>query len=125
MQYCPSCGNVISENDNYCPNCGKSLNDDNTNHKYAYRQDSVESEYIPNPEVVCDKDAKSKLIAGLLQILLPFGIGRFYLKYTSMAVAQLILTFFGIGALWTFIDGIYILLDGVKKDGEGKDLKNV
>ena len=54
---------------------------------------------------------KQKLIAGLLNILLPFGIGRFYIGDTGTGVAQLLVSIFtcGIGALWSFIDGILML----------------
>ncbi len=44
---------------------------------------------------------KSKLVAGLLQLLLPLGIGRMYMGHTGMGVAQLLVTVFtcGLGAL--------------------------
>ena len=35
---------------------------------------------------------KSKVVAGLLQIFLPFGIGRFYIGDTRTGVIQLIVT---------------------------------
>lgn len=63
---------------------------------------------------------KSKLVAGLLQILIPLGIGRFYTGYTGLGVAQLVVTLItcGIGALWPFIDGIIMLAtDSVDSDG--------
>ncbi|SHG64503.1 DUF1707 domain-containing protein [Streptoalloteichus hindustanus] len=68
---------------------------------------------------------KSKLIAGLLQILLPFGVGRFYTGHTGMAVAQLVVTFvtFGFGALWPFIDGILLLVNG-GTDSHGRRLRD-
>ena len=67
---------------------------------------------------------KQKLIAGLLQILLPFGIGRFYIGDTGTGVAQLLVTIFtcGIGALWSFIDGI-IMLTGEPNDAQGRPLR--
>ncbi len=67
---------------------------------------------------------KQKLIAGLLQILLPFGIGRFYMGDTGTGVAQLLVTIFtcGIGALWPFIDGI-IILTGEPNDSQGRPLR--
>lgn len=63
---------------------------------------------------------KSKIVAGILQIALPLGIGRFYIGDTGIGVAQLIVTVFtcGIGALWPLIDGIIILAsDSVDSDG--------
>ncbi len=55
---------------------------------------------------------KSKTTAGLLQILLgSFGVGRFYLGYTGLGIAQIAVVWLtcGIGGIWTLIDGIMIL----------------
>ena len=65
------------------------------------------------------------MAAGLLQIFLGgFGIGRFYLGYTGIGVAQLIITICtcGIGAIWGFIDGILILTGSVSTDSNGNPL---
>src|SRR5256885_9533586 len=45
-----------------------------------------------------------KVIAALLQLFLPFGTGRFYTGHTGIAIAQLVLVFFGIGVIWSFIE---------------------
>lgn len=68
---------------------------------------------------------KSKVVAGLLQILVPFGIGRFYIGDTGIGVAQLLVTIFtcGIGALWPVIDGI-IMLASDSKDANGLMLRS-
>ena len=68
---------------------------------------------------------KTKLVAGLLQILLPFGIGRFYLGDTKTGVWQLVVTLVtcGIGALWPFIDGIIILATDNVTDAQGRPLR--
>lgn len=68
---------------------------------------------------------KSKLVAGLLQILLPLGIGRFYIGDNKTGVIQLVVTLVtcGIGALWPFIDGI-ILLATDSKDANGYMLRS-
>ena len=67
---------------------------------------------------------KSKLVAGLLQVLIPLGIGRMYMGHTGLGVAQLLVTIFtcGIGALWPFIDGIMILV-GNPRDANGRPMK--
>lgn len=67
---------------------------------------------------------KSKLAAGLLQILIPLGIGRMYMGDVGIGVAQLLVTIFtcGFGFLWPFIDGIMILV-GEPTDGEGRPLR--
>jgi TM2 domain-containing membrane protein YozV len=67
---------------------------------------------------------KTKLVAGLLQILIPLGIGRFYIGDTKIGVWQVIVTVLtcGLGALWPFIDGIVILAtDSV--DAQGRPLR--
>lgn len=64
---------------------------------------------------------KSKIVAGLLQLFLGhFGVGRFYMGDTGLAVAQL-LTCGGCG-VWALIDGIIILING-GTDREGRVLK--
>ena len=65
---------------------------------------------------------KTKLIAGLLQILVGFGVGRYYTGHTGLAIAQTVACGFGIFILswftcglsafvvfWTLIDGIVLL----------------
>ncbi|MGH3615665.1 MAG: DUF1707 domain-containing protein [Pseudonocardia sp.] len=68
---------------------------------------------------------KSKVIAGVLQLVLPFGVGRFYSGHTGMAIAQLLITFFtfGLGAIWPFIDGI-VLLAGRPMDPHGRPMRS-
>ena len=68
---------------------------------------------------------KSKIVAGLLQIFLPFGIGRFYIGDTKIGVIQLIVTVLtcGIGGLWSIIDGI-IMLATDSKDAQGYMLRS-
>ncbi|MEQ3549686.1 DUF1707 domain-containing protein [Pseudonocardia nematodicida] len=67
---------------------------------------------------------KQKIIAGLLQLFLPFGVGRFYSGHTGLAVAQLVVTFltFGLGAVWSFVDGI-VILAGNPHDPAGRPLR--
>lgn len=68
---------------------------------------------------------KSKLVAGLLQILIPIGIGRFYIGDNKTGVIQLVVTLVtcGIGALWPFIDGIIMLVTD-SKDANGYMLRS-
>ena len=69
---------------------------------------------------------KSKVTAGLLQILLGgFGVGRFYLGYTTIGVLQLVVSVVtcGIGAIWPLIDGIMILMGNVP-DTQGRKLRD-
>jgi TM2 domain-containing membrane protein YozV len=69
---------------------------------------------------------KSKLIAGILQILLGgFGIGRFYIGDTKIGVWQIVVTILtcGIGAIWGLIDGIMILVNDNTTDAQGRPLR--
>lgn len=73
-------------------------------------------------------EQKSRLIAGLLGILLgSLGIHRFYLGYTTIGVVQIVVTFvtLGIGGVWGFIEGIMILVgaDPFRRDANGIPLK--
>ena len=66
------------------------------------------------------------MTAGLLQILLgTFGVGRFYLGYTTIGVLQLVVSVVtcGIGAIWPLIDGIMILMGNVP-DTQGRKLRD-
>ena len=70
---------------------------------------------------------KSKLVAGILQILLGgFGIGRFYIGDTKTGVWQIVVTVLtcGIGALWGLIDGIMMLVNDNVTDAQGRPLRS-
>lgn len=86
---------------------------------------SAAAPYGVHPVTGVPYSDKSKLVAGLLQILIPLGIGRFYIGDTKTGVWQLIVTIItcGIGALWPFIDGIIILATD-SKDGQGRPLRS-
>jgi TM2 domain-containing membrane protein YozV len=65
---------------------------------------------------------KSKMVAGLLQLLLgSFGAGRFYTGHTGIAIGQLV-TCGGCG-FWSLIDGIMILVNG-GTDAQGRKLRD-
>lgn len=68
---------------------------------------------------------KSKIVAGVLQLLLPFGIGRFYIGDNRTAIWQLIVTLLtcGLGHIWSIIDGILILING-GTDSQGRILRD-
>jgi TM2 domain-containing membrane protein YozV len=66
---------------------------------------------------------RSKTVAGVLQIVLPFGVGRFYTGQTGLALLQLFVVLMtGIGILWPIIDGIMLLRDG-GLDAQGRPLR--
>ena len=72
-------------------------------------------------------ELKSKLVAGLLGIFLGgLGVHRFYLGFTGIGVAQILVSFFtcGLGAWWGFIEGILILAGSMNQDAEGRPLRD-
>ena len=72
---------------------------------------------------------KSKVVAGLLQLLGLVGlvgIGRIYLGYTGLGIAQLVVGLItcGIGAvIWGVIDAVLLLTDKVR-DPQGRPLRD-
>ncbi len=76
--------------------------------------------YGVDPQTGIPYSDKSKITAGLLQILLGgVGAGRWYTGSYGVAVAQL-LTCGGLG-VWSLIDGI-MMLTGNGKDPQGRPL---
>lgn len=79
--------------------------------------------YTPMPLGMV-KSNKSRVTAGILQILLP-GVGRIYLGYAAYGVMQLVLTLCtGVLWIWSIIDGIIMLTGGLKLDGYGRVLED-
>ncbi|MCL2281638.1 MAG: TM2 domain-containing protein [Dehalococcoidia bacterium] len=125
--YCTHCGFQVEQTSNFCPKCGA---------KSAFTQNPSEQNYQTSQDQSASSQQqgyteqsqqKSKLVAGLLQIFLGWlGIGRFYLGYNGIAIAQLLVSIFtfGIGAIWPLIDGILILTGSVATDGKGVPLKD-
>jgi Domain of unknown function (DUF1707)/TM2 domain len=82
----------------------------------------IEAPYGRDPVTGRPYSDRLKVIAALLQLFLPFGAGRFYTGHTGMAIAQLVLAFFGVGLIWSFIDGI-VMLAGDPTDPRGRPLR--
>jgi len=84
------------------------------------------------PPVLQVGERKSKLVAGLLGIFLgSLGVHRFYLGYTGIGLAQLLLTVLSLFALllpvaiWGLIEGVLILCgSGITTDAEGVPMKD-
>lgn len=107
-KYCSNCGKEVKEGADICLNCGKIINE----------QRRVEINRDPN--------AKSKIVAGILGILLGcFGVHNFYLGYTNKAIAQLLITLLScfilspVSAIWGLIEGIMILTGSIDQDANG------
>ena len=132
--YCNHCKNPLDPNATFCAKCGTQTAafNPNQNNQAPYGQPQYQQTPYgqygqpPPPGVPPGYEQKSRLVAGLLQLFVPFGVGRFYLGFTGMGVAQLLVTIFtcGIGAIWEWIDGIMILCGSVKVDARGVPLKD-
>ena len=73
--------------------------------------------------------AKSRLVAGLLGIFLGgFGVHRFYLGWTGIGIAQIVVTILtcGLGALWGLVEGIMIIAgaQSFQTDAQGRPLRD-
>ena len=84
-----------------------------------FNRPQVYASYPPN--FVTLKSDKSRALAGILQLIIP-GIGRIYLGYAAYGVLQLVFSLCGVGWIWSFVDGIFILAGGVRYDGYGRRL---
>lgn len=63
-----------------------------------------------------------RVVAGVMQLVFPFGIGRFYTGHIGMGVAQAITSFMLVGIVWCWIDGIIMLANG-GRDAWGRELR--
>lgn len=123
---CQNCGAEVKENDRFCGKCGTEVSGSTIHLEKESSQQTQQTYYQQQPYQTIDT-RKSKLVAGILQIVLGWaGVGRFYLGYNSVAIAQILVSFFtcGLGAIWPFIDGILILVGQVPTDADGVPLKD-
>jgi TM2 domain-containing membrane protein YozV len=69
---------------------------------------------------------KQKMVAGLLQLLLPIvgicGVGRLYTGHVALGVLQLLFGWLTCG-IWPLVDGI-LILTGKVTDAQGRPLRD-
>ncbi|TYC03115.1 MAG: TM2 domain-containing protein [Kosmotoga sp.] len=112
--YCPHCGKQIPDNADVCVHCGRFVKD----YGRSYHDQQIRKSF---------PGQKSKIAAGLLGIFLGgIGVHRFYLGFTGIGIAQIIVTAItlGIGSIWGFIEGILILTGAIDQDADGLPLKD-
>ena len=121
-EVCLKCGVPKTKGHNFCPSCGAET------HPEAVLCVKCGVSFA-QPAANVDPTAKSKLIAGLLGILLgALGAHNFYLGYNTKAIAQLLITLCtcGVGStisgIWGLIEGIMILGGNIVTDADGKEL---
>ncbi|MFV0464955.1 MAG: TM2 domain-containing protein [Lachnospiraceae bacterium] len=126
---CVKCGAPKGKGENYCQNCGKAV----PQNAAICMSCGVAINELP------DAEAKSKIVAGVLGILLgQFGVHNFYLGYNQKAIIQLVCTivgyltsclFFGAFivagiAIWGIVEGIMILTGNINVDASGRKLRD-
>lgn len=119
---CVNCGVAAGQGVNFCHNCGANTN---PNANVCTQCGVALSQPVPAGE------QKSKLVAGILGILLgSVGAHNFYLGNTGKAVAQLLISLLTCGAcapisaIWGLVEGIMILTGSIDKDSKGIPLKD-
>ena len=111
---CLSCGVRPGSGVKFCQHCGAETDPA----AYVCVRCGVRLEGAP-------LGARSRLAAGLLGVFLGgLGVHRFYLGFTGIGVAQLLLTFFtcGVASIWGLIEGILLLCGVMDRDADGKPL---
>ncbi|HOL73923.1 MAG TPA: NINE protein [Bryobacteraceae bacterium] len=160
--FCVSCGAQIADTSVFCPNCGGRAGGNAPSASQPTAGDAPEPAQAESPGYAADpapeynaappqdyqpapgqapaspppvagaSAPKSKLVAGLLGILVgAFGVHRFYLGYTTIAIIQLVLGLLGIvtcgittiaSGIWGLIEGILILTGSINRDAKGVPL---
>jgi TM2 domain-containing membrane protein YozV/ribosomal protein L40E len=134
--YCRNCGKEVADQAVMCVSCGVPPTRGKKFCQHCGAETNPAAEVCTKCGVrlaVGDDVLKSKLVAGLLGVLLGvFGVHRFYLGYTGIGVAQLVLGVLGIVTcgitsivswIWGLIEGVMILTGSIAKDAQGRPLK--
>jgi TM2 domain-containing membrane protein YozV/ribosomal protein L40E len=137
--YCRNCGKEVAQEAVMCISCGVPPRNGKMFCQNCGAQTNPAAEICTKCGVrlsqsVSEQSQKSKMAAGLLGIFLGgLGIHRFYLGYTAIGVAQLILSLLGIVTcgittiaswIWGLVEGIMILTGSIGKDAKGIPLKD-
>lgn len=88
----------------------------------AHSPDGADAPYGVDPRTGMPYSDRQKVVAGVLQIVIPIGIGRFYTGHIGIGVAQLLLSLVAIGVFWSFVDGV-VMLAGHPTDPRGRPLR--
>ncbi|MCP4643327.1 MAG: NINE protein [bacterium] len=134
---CPNCGASVPAGTTKCVKCGGAVPQEAPPQQGAQPQVVVQVQGGAAQGVAAEPGTKSKVVAGLLGIFLGgLGIHRFYLGFTGLGVAMLVLqiigwvtsmicigVFISIGVyVWGLIEGIMILVGGINTDAQGRSL---
>ena len=139
---CPNCGAAVVAGSTSCRKCGGAV--DHPVAPVAAPLTGVGPPAVQQPvQVVIQMPgagppmvqptigapAKSRIAAGVLGILLGWlGIHRFYLGYTGIGIAQVLISCscYGIviSSIWGLIEGIMILTGSFDRDAQGRPLRD-
>ncbi len=129
--FCRNCGEEVNDQAVMCVTCGCPPKSGSKFCQNCKEETDPAAEVCVNCGIklarMAPADAKSKLAAGLLGIFIGgLGIHRFYLGFTGIGVAQIVVTFVtcGFGAIWGFIEGILILTGSIDRDANDQPLKD-
>jgi TM2 domain-containing membrane protein YozV len=127
--FCNHCGAQMGEGAGFCPQCGTSTSGGASPKAAAPQPQPTPGWTAPAPGLGAPK---AKLVAALLGIFVgAFGVHRFYLGYTAIGIAQLVLGVLGIvtcgittlaSAIWGLVEGILILTGSINCDAQGRPL---
>jgi len=130
--FCSSCGSSLSSGMNFCGACGARVEAAaptatalSLGTPAAAFTTGGGVSYGVDPRTGLAYSSRSKVVAGLLQLLIGgLGIGRFYMGHSGLGVAQILVTVFtcGFGAIWGLVDGI-VILAGEPRDVDGLPLR--
>ena len=117
---CPNCRGTIGTVQ--CPACAESMPADAAVCPFCNTPCRAGAGPAPAVALAPGQSAPAnKVLCLLIAFLFPMGIHRFIMGYTGIGVAQLVLSFCGIGIIWSWIDGIMIATGSLKMPA-GRDL---
>lgn len=129
--YCVKCGVPAGKGDKYCPNCGEPTPIGATICIHCGYALNNQQQYYSNNGPYAYPERKSRLVAGILGIVLgALGVHNFYLGYTSRGMVQILLSVLSCGilswvsAIWGLIEGIMILTGSTVTDAAGVPLRD-
>lgn len=117
--YCTNCGVHLEDDAVFCTHCGHKVGRQTTQGRNILEDlNNGYQDVMARP--------KSKLIAGLLAIVLgSLGIHDFYLGYTRRGVTHLLMWVFFLGwfsGIWALVEALYIFTGRISTDASGMPL---
>lgn len=112
-KFCSNCGAAIESGARFCPECGNVISNESAQ-MYCQVPSQPQQGVYPSQNYVYAQPAKSKTTALLLCFFLGcWGVHKFYLKETNLAIVMLVIGFIGLFLLFLplLITGIWSLID--------------